>query len=138
MKKNVSLLTTTEVHNCLKEWLREDPDVDQREYVGIAFMTVKKKIFEDGAMSNTRVIIYDEEYLPVATIETRDFSGIFKKIYNIRHDQICRIDSASKVWETIKYKLNSLWDMLNEALGKIVESGARGLTEQKRSAIEWK
>lgn len=135
---HVGIITMEEVHILLKEWLRNNPGHPQREYVGIGFMSLKKRIYEDGDMTNTRVMIHDEDYRTVAAIETYEFWGPFKKIYKVRHNEIRRCDFASKVLGTVKYCFNVLWDMLKDIISHLPRPSFMSLTGVSHQAIGWK
>lgn len=118
MEKVVDVITTTEVNKCLKEWLRLNQDPAHREYVGIGFMCLRDKIYHEGDMTKSKVTIHNVEMEPVATIQTTDFEGLFKKIYKIRNNEIIRCDNAHKAYELVKKCIKKLFKMLLEYLAE--------------------
>lgn len=135
MARYVDVITAHEVHNSLKEWLRGNLDVGQREYVGRGFMALKKRIVDDGDMTNTKVMIYDESYDLEYTIQTHRFSGRTRKIYKVSNNQMERCDTGYNVLEKIKFSVPILVQMLREIMVQII--GNIG-TDVAYAAIGWK
>ncbi len=134
MEEPVDKINADHADRILKNWLRANTDVSQREYVGVGIMELKQMLADEPKMeyTNCKVEIFNSNKLVSIRMLTTDYGPKkpFRKELRIQGNETRKwVDPWHKVKRIVKRTFQQLLGLLHSALAgarnQAIESPAK-------------